>query len=301
MKSKLPYLLPVALAVAIVGFYFAVRPSTRIANRPATGRVQSAPESARTEATVEPTPLPLNPPRAVGGFVERLLSKNGPDEMGPLADEVEGGKAKLTPEEIQKLRDLIRNGGSQLHRHMAILTLARLPDPDGKNYEALRDACYFSDEFLSSAALGELRTYVESNPESARAVNAFLLGFVRSSAIEETRLTAVSSLRFDALNDGELTDFTTLLNDTSEELRLAVVYSVGGSMGGARKEHALRLLSGAYFSDPSMRVKQQIIECLGEQLVMGKDDEARRALSSLLGGTPELDPEIEQALQAGGD
>lgn len=102
------------------------------------------------------------------------------------------------------------------------------------------DDCLSSDPFLAHRAISQL--------QPSRETNAFLLDYAHSSRDDEDRIVAIGAIRYDSLNADELPRFLALLNDPSEEIRIAAV-----NVTPDRKR-----LTEMLETDPSERVREEI-------------------------------------------
>ncbi len=156
MKSKLPFLLPVALVATIAAINFAA-PKLKEGSRPTRQRTSSPtvapeapvpiPEIPAVASSVESKPTPSGP-----SFVDRLLTISGPEDLGPIAEEIENGKVHPSKEEVARLRALMHGAASPVQKRIVLQILAAIPDPDGKNLAVLREAAHLTDP--SSLAVG---------------------------------------------------------------------------------------------------------------------------------------------------
>jgi hypothetical protein len=295
MKLRLHFLFPVLLLAVVAGGFILLHKSRRTDGLGPRASVRGEHSSDLPPGKMETAPLPTREKSRssgdgkspVSGLVDRLLATRRPTEFGRVAEEL--SSAPLAPEELERLRAIARGGGSSHHRLIAIQVLAKLEDPEGKNFAALRDAIGANEEIVSHSALSSLRTYLQSNPSFASEVNGFLLDRAGSSGDEEFRQLAVTAIDVDTLKESEYRIFTGLLNDGSEEVRCAVIHTL---IRTTRREQAFQTLANSFATDPSERVKTHILSVLVE---MGR--EARATLVSLKGIFRDLDPEIDEALQ----
>jgi hypothetical protein len=282
MKTRLPILIPVVvLAAAAVAYFSATGPSSAKPSRPPRKDRSVPDESPLAAPAPARAPARSAVPETRGSIVERLLAAHGPAELGAIEEEVSSGAVRLSAADVERLASLARGGGSQPLRLTAIRLLSRA---EGAGvFPALRDAVADSDPLLSHAALEALGGHARANPEVA----AYLLTYACSSADEESRIVAVGSIDFDALEGAPLQGFPRLLGDPSEEVRRAALEVVAASK---RSDPAVRTLSSAYASETSKELKRRIVDVLAER-------GAVEALAALKGGSAELDAYIESRLK----
>lgn len=291
VRKKFVVLVPAALLALLAGGYLLsknVAPATRSLRSAVRGSVEETrvPEGTPPVETRRPTVDRQRPSGSGSELIDRLLVGRDPGEFGPVAEEL--SRAELGEQDLERLRTLARSGAMHL-RVIAVHLLATRPDPDGKNLDAIRDACAASEEMVAHDALTSLARYVQANPSAAETVQEFLLDRARSSSDEERRQLAASTIEFDRLTPAQRGAFDALLRDGSEEVRCAALYALSQS---SRRADSRRLLADTFASDPSERVKRHVVELLAE---MGR--ESRETLLSLKGRFPALDSEIDEAMR----
>lgn len=102
------------------------------------------------------------------------------------------------------------------------------------------DDCLSNDRFVAHRAIAGLKP--------SRETNAFLLDYAHSSREDEDRIVAIAAIAYESLHPDELQRFLALLNDPSEEIRIAAVHRTPD-------EKRLREMMEI---DPSERVREEI-------------------------------------------